>query len=103
MSNEEPDRSVPDEMFQQVTAKAGRQLPDALFGPPPARPARAEREEPIRSVPDELFKQVTARSARSLPDALFGPLPAPVVAEPEPVDAGGGAGEGRPGGPEVRM
>ncbi|MFD6400360.1 diglucosylglycerate octanoyltransferase [Nocardia sp. NPDC060249] len=86
MSNEEPDRSVPDEMFQQVTAKAGRQLPDALFGPPPARPARAEREEPIRSVPDELFKQVTARSARSLPDALFGPLPPPVVAEPEPVD-----------------
>ncbi|MFF2396853.1 diglucosylglycerate octanoyltransferase [Nocardia sp. NPDC058114] len=87
MSNEEPDRSVPDEMFQQVTAKAGRQLPDALFGPPPARPARAEREEPIRSVPDELFKQVTARSARSLPDALFGPVPPPVVAEPEPVDS----------------
>ncbi|MFD4460246.1 diglucosylglycerate octanoyltransferase [Nocardia sp. NPDC058480] len=93
MSNEEPDRSVPDEMFQQVTAKAGRQLPDALFGPPPARPARAEREEPIRSVPDELFKQVTARSARSLPDALFGPLPAPVVAEPEPVDSAAGAVE----------
>lgn len=93
MSNEEPDRSVPDEMFQQVTAKAGRQLPDALFGPPPARPARAEREEPIRSVPDELFKQVTARSARSLPDALFGPLPAPVVAEPEPVDSAAGTVE----------
>ncbi|MEU4811700.1 diglucosylglycerate octanoyltransferase [Nocardia fluminea] len=87
MSNEEPDRSVPDEMFQQVTAKAGRQLPDALFGPPPARPSRAEREEPIRSVPDELFKQVTARSTRSLPDALFGPVPPPVVAEPEPVDS----------------
>ncbi|MFD6272435.1 hypothetical protein ACFWFL_23710, partial [Nocardia asteroides] len=58
MSSEEPVRSVPDELFQQVTAKAGRQLPDALFGPPPARPARQEREEPIRSVPDELFKLV---------------------------------------------
>ncbi|MFF2087085.1 diglucosylglycerate octanoyltransferase [Nocardia sp. NPDC058176] len=81
MSSEEPVRSVPDELFQQVTAKAGRQLPDALFGPPPARPARPEREEPIRSVPDELFQQVTARSTRSLPDALFGPPPAPV--EPE--------------------
>lgn len=83
MSSEEPDRSVPDELFQQVTAKPGRQLPDALFGPPPARTPRAEREEPIRSVPDELFKQVTARTARSLPDALFGPMPAPAVAEPE--------------------
>jgi diglucosylglycerate octanoyltransferase len=93
MSNEEPDRSVPDEMFQQVTAKAGRQLPDALFGPPPARPARAEREEPIRSVPDELFKQVTARSTRSLPDALFGPLPPPVVVVPEPVDSAADAVE----------
>ncbi|MEV6225211.1 diglucosylglycerate octanoyltransferase [Nocardia fluminea] len=93
MSNEEPDRSVPDEMFQQVTAKAGRQLPDALFGPPPARPSRAEREEPIRSVPDELFKQVTARSTRSLPDALFGPVPPPVVAEPEPVDSAADAVE----------
>ncbi|WP_446224916.1 diglucosylglycerate octanoyltransferase [Nocardia sp. IBHARD005] len=90
MSNEEPVRSVPDEMFQQVTAKAGRQLPDALFGPPPAR---AEREEPIRSVPDELFKQVTARSERSLPDALFGPLPPPAVAEPEPVDSAADAVE----------
>ncbi|MEU4322952.1 diglucosylglycerate octanoyltransferase [Nocardia fluminea] len=93
MSNEEPDRSVPDEMFQQVTAKAGRQLPDALFGPPPAGPSRAEREEPIRSVPDELFKQVTARSTRSLPDALFGPVPPPVVAEPEPVDSAADAVE----------
>ncbi|MEU4649333.1 diglucosylglycerate octanoyltransferase [Nocardia fluminea] len=93
MSNEEPDRSVPDEMFQQVTAKAGRQLPDALFGPPPARPSRVEREEPIRSVPDELFKQVTARSTRSLPDALFGPVPPPVVAEPEPVDSAADAVE----------
>lgn len=87
MSSEEPVRSVPDELFQQVTAKPGRQLPDALFGPPPARPARPEREEPIRSVPDELFKQVTARSERSLPDALFGPPPAPVTAEPEQVDS----------------
>ncbi|PKV77254.1 diglucosylglycerate octanoyltransferase [Nocardia fluminea] len=93
MSNEEPDRSVPDEMFQQVTAKAGRQLPDALFGPPPARSSRAEREEPIRSVPDELFKQVTARSTRSLPDALFGPVPPPAVAEPEPVDSAADAVE----------
>ncbi|MFE6920481.1 diglucosylglycerate octanoyltransferase [Nocardia sp. NPDC057663] len=87
MSSEEPVRSVPDELFQQVTAKPGRQLPDALFGPPPARPARPEREEPIRSVPDELFKQVTARSERSLPDALFGPPPAPVAAEPEQIDS----------------
>lgn len=97
MSNEEPVRSVPDEMFQQVTAKAGRQLPDALFGPPPARPARNEREEPIRSVPDELFQRVTARSTRSLPDALFGPVPPPAVVAPEPVDpeadaAGSGSG-----------
>jgi len=87
MSSEEPVRSVPDELFQQVTAKPGRQLPDALFGPPPAEPARPEREEPIRSVPDELFKQVTARSERSLPDALFGPPPAAVVAESEQADA----------------
>ncbi|MEV0332615.1 diglucosylglycerate octanoyltransferase [Nocardia sp. NPDC050717] len=96
MSSEEPVRSVPDELFQQVTAKAGRQLPDALFGPPPARPARAEREEPIRSVPDELFKQVTARSERSLPDALFGPTPAPVAAESdtaEPTAADTASGE----------
>ncbi|MET9214323.1 MULTISPECIES: diglucosylglycerate octanoyltransferase [unclassified Nocardia] len=90
MSSEEPVRSVPDELFQQVTAKAGRQLPDALFGPPPAKPARPEREEPIRSVPDELFKQVTARSERSLPDALFGPPPAPVDAEPEQAEAAAG-------------
>ncbi|UGT54131.1 diglucosylglycerate octanoyltransferase [Nocardia asteroides] len=99
MSSEEPVRSVPDELFQQVTAKAGRQLPDALFGPPPARPARPEREEPIRSVPDELFKQVTARSERSLPDALFGPAPAPVVAdtgtaEPTATDAASGEAGG---------
>ncbi len=87
MSSEEPVRSVPDELFQQVTAKPGRQLPDALFGPAPARTPRAEREEPIRSVPDELFKQVTARTVRSLPDALFGPMPAPVPAEPEQDEA----------------
>ncbi|MFE3545884.1 diglucosylglycerate octanoyltransferase [Nocardia sp. NPDC059177] len=93
MSSEEPVRSVPDELFQQVTAKPGRQLPDALFGPPPARPTRPEREEPIRSVPDELFKQVTARSTRSLPDALFGPPPAPVVAEPEQSEAAGSGAE----------
>ncbi|WP_244198394.1 diglucosylglycerate octanoyltransferase [Nocardia neocaledoniensis] len=73
-----------------MTAKAGRQLPDALFGPPPARPARPEREEPIRSVPDELFKQVTARSERSLPDALFGPAPAPVVADPDTAEPAAG-------------
>ncbi|MGS2809622.1 diglucosylglycerate octanoyltransferase [Nocardia sp. MW-W600-9] len=90
MSSEEPVRSVPDELFQQVTAKPGRQLPDALFGPPPAEPARPEREEPIRSVPDELFKQVTARSERSLPDALFGPPSAPVAAEPEQIDTAAG-------------
>ncbi|MFD3510378.1 diglucosylglycerate octanoyltransferase [Nocardia sp. NPDC058666] len=93
MSNEEPVRSVPDELFQQVTAKAGRQLPDALFGPPPVRPARAERDEPIRSVPDELFQRVTARSTRSLPDALFGPVPPPAVVEPEPVDSAADAVE----------
>ncbi|WP_280221467.1 diglucosylglycerate octanoyltransferase [Nocardia neocaledoniensis] len=99
MSSEEPVRSVPDELFQQVTAKAGRQLPDALFGPPPARPARPEREEPIRSVPDELFKQVTARSERSLPDALFGPAPAPVVADTETAEAGvADAASGEPSG-----
>lgn len=91
MSSEEPVRSVPDELFQQVTAKAGRQLPDALFGPPPARPARPEREEPIRSVPDELFQQVTARSTRSLPDALFGPPPAPVEPEATAADESGTA------------
>lgn len=95
MSSEEPVRSVPDELFQQVTAKAGRQLPDALFGPPPARPARPEREEPIRSVPDELFKQVTARSTRSLPDALFGPPPAPVT-EPAATTEDAGSGDAAP-------
>lgn len=36
MSSEEPIRSVPDELFRKVSAKPERQLPDALFGPPPA-------------------------------------------------------------------
>ncbi|MDE1673554.1 SGNH/GDSL hydrolase family protein [Nocardia gipuzkoensis] len=37
MSSEDPIRSVPDELFRKVSAKAERQLPDALFGgPPPA-------------------------------------------------------------------
>lgn len=36
MSSEEPIRSVPDELFRKVSAKAERQLPDALFGGPPA-------------------------------------------------------------------
>ncbi len=36
MSSEEPIRSVPDELFRKVSAKAERQLPDALFGGPPS-------------------------------------------------------------------
>lgn len=35
MSSDEPIRSVPDELFRRVSAKAERQLPDALFGGPP--------------------------------------------------------------------
>lgn len=42
MSSEEPIRSVPDELFRKVSAKAERQLPDALFGGPP--PAARESE-----------------------------------------------------------
>nr|WP_280475852.1 diglucosylglycerate octanoyltransferase [Nocardia asiatica] len=42
MSSEEPIRSVPDELFRKVSAKAERQLPDALFGGPP--PASREPE-----------------------------------------------------------
>ncbi|MEV0294076.1 diglucosylglycerate octanoyltransferase [Nocardia sp. NPDC050710] len=84
MSSEEPIRSVPDELFQQVTAKPERQLPDALFGPAPA----PRTEEPVRSVPDEMFKQVTAKPERHLPDALFGGPPAPMrPAEPEEPEA----------------
>lgn len=80
MSSEEPIRSVPDELFQQVTAKPERRLPDALFGGPADKPARsakstAKGEEPLRTVPDELFKQVTAKPERQLPDALFGGPP----------------------------
>lgn len=86
MSSDEPVRSVPDELFQQVTARPERQLPDALFGPAPAAPRRPEREEPIRTVPDELFKQATARATRSLPDALFGPIPPPPAATLETAD-----------------
>jgi len=103
MSSEEPDRSVPDELFRKVSAKPERQLPDALFGGPPpprkdadpddavegdaatekgrARPAA----EDTRSVPDELFKQkVSARAERQLPDLLFGgPFPSSPVQETE--------------------
>ncbi|RBO88396.1 hypothetical protein DFR74_109164 [Nocardia puris] len=85
MSSEDPIKSVPDELFQRVTGKPERQLPDALFGSaPPANPAPApaakgpkgsKGEEPLRTVPDELFKQVTARPERQLPDALFGGPP----------------------------
>lgn len=95
MSSDDPDRSVPDELFRKVSAKPERQLPDALFGgPPPARKA-ADSDDPLdddlsaakgrtrpagedaRSVPDELFKQkVSARAERQLPDLLFGgPFP----------------------------
>nr|WP_280242920.1 diglucosylglycerate octanoyltransferase [Nocardia abscessus] len=42
MSSEEPIRSVPDELFRKVSAKAERQLPDALFGGP--SPAAREPE-----------------------------------------------------------
>lgn len=42
MSSEEPIRSVPDELFRKVSAKAERQLPDALFGGPPSSPREPE-------------------------------------------------------------
>lgn len=96
MSSDEPDRSVPDELFRKVSARPERQLPDALFGGPPAaaadpvaedetsaakgRPRSAAEEAP--SVPDELFKQkVSAKAERQLPDLLFGgPFPSSPVA-----------------------
>ncbi len=101
MSSEEPIRSVPDELFQQVTRKAERQLPDALFGGPaaPAPPPKsaAKGDELVRTVPDELFKQVTRKAERHLPDALFGgPPPKPEAGSPEEsgavVDVLAGAG-----------
>nr|WP_280252399.1 diglucosylglycerate octanoyltransferase [Nocardia abscessus] len=42
MSSEDPIRSVPDELFRKVSAKAERQLPDALFGGPPSAPRELE-------------------------------------------------------------
>lgn len=85
MSSDEPVRSVPDELFRQVSAKPERQLPDALFGPPPetAEPERrGAREDAARTVPDELFKQkVSAKPERQLPDALFGGPPASTTAD----------------------
>nr|WP_228802976.1 diglucosylglycerate octanoyltransferase [Nocardia farcinica] len=85
MSSDEPVRSVPDELFRQVSAKPERQLPDALFGPPPepAEPERrGSREDAARTVPDELFKQkVSAKPERQLPDALFGGPPANTTAD----------------------
>lgn len=84
MSSDEPVRSVPDELFRQVSAKPERQLPDALFGPPePAEPERrGAREDAARTVPDELFKQkVSAKPERQLPDALFGGPPANTTAD----------------------
>ncbi len=42
MSSEDPIRSVPDELFRKVSAKAERQLPDALFGGPPSAPREPE-------------------------------------------------------------
>ncbi|SNY82773.1 hypothetical protein SAMN04244553_3466 [Nocardia amikacinitolerans] len=99
MSSEEPIRSVPDELFQQVTAKPERRLPDALFGGPAAEPAppaksAAKGDEPLRTVPDELFKQVTAKPERQLPDALFGGPPP----EKDVEGAAGSADGGEPGG-----
>lgn len=46
MSSEEPIRSVPDELFRKVSAKAERHLPDALFGgpPPPRRESGVQPE-----------------------------------------------------------
>ncbi|MEU4315927.1 hypothetical protein [Nocardia sp. NPDC024068] len=34
MSSEDLNRQIPDELFQKVSAKPERALPDALFGPP---------------------------------------------------------------------
>src|SRR5690606_11252587 len=98
MSSDEPDRSVPDELFRRKgSAKPERQLPDALFGGPPPAPrqvgaelpdddvvtgGRGRGEEP-RSVPDELFKlKVSAKAERQLPDVLFGgPFPSSPVTD----------------------
>lgn len=33
MSSEDLNRQIPDELFQRVSAKPERALPDALFGP----------------------------------------------------------------------
>ncbi|MET8797960.1 hypothetical protein ABZV91_16185 [Nocardia sp. NPDC004568] len=37
MSSEDLNRQIPDELFQKVSAKPERALPDALFGPAPTR------------------------------------------------------------------
>lgn len=39
MSSEDLNRQIPDELFQKVSAKPERALPDALFGPAPEREA----------------------------------------------------------------
>ncbi|MEU4841802.1 hypothetical protein [Nocardia testacea] len=39
MSSEDLNRQIPDELFQKVSAKPERALPDALFGPAPERAA----------------------------------------------------------------
>lgn len=88
MSSEDPVRSVPDDLFRQVTGQPGRPLPDALLGPlpdptPEPAPERsaARGEDGGRSVPDEMFQQVTAKPERQLPDALFGGPPVVKSAE----------------------
>ncbi|MFI5715984.1 hypothetical protein [Nocardia sp. NPDC051750] len=44
MSSEDLNRHIPDELFQRVSAKPERALPDALFGPAP-EPQLAEDAE----------------------------------------------------------
>ncbi|MEU1983954.1 hypothetical protein [Nocardia sp. NPDC019395] len=44
MSSEDLNRAIPDELFQRVSAKPERALPDALFGPA-TEPAPADDAE----------------------------------------------------------
>lgn len=47
MSSEDLNRQIPDELFQRVSAKPERALPDALFGPatPPEQDESAEHTD----------------------------------------------------------
>ncbi|WP_328391800.1 hypothetical protein [Nocardia sp. NBC_00416] len=45
MSSEDLNRQIPDELFQRVSAKPERALPDALFGPVEQDPGPADADD----------------------------------------------------------